>query len=98
MSKRRRFKRITGQRRYRKLFVIATEGRVTEPQYFTYFNDHESVIKVKCHKNKDQSSPLNVLKCMKKYLKDESLVITDEAWLVIDKDHWTDEHLKQLYG
>jgi len=98
MSQRRKFQRVIGQRRYRKLFVIAAEGRVTEHQYFTIFNNDQSVIKVKCLKNKDQSAPLNLLKRMKEYLKEESLLNTDEAWLVIDKDQWTDDQLNQLYN
>ena len=32
--KRRNFRRPLGERRYRKLFIVATEGVKTEPQYF----------------------------------------------------------------
>ena len=31
---RRRFRRISGDRPYRRLFVLATEGARTEPEYF----------------------------------------------------------------
>jgi len=34
MARRRTFHRPEGQRRYRRLFVIATEGAQTEPRYF----------------------------------------------------------------
>ena len=95
--KRRQFQRPLGQLRYRKLFVIAVEGASTEPQYFTLFHQ-QSVINVKCLKGKNESSPLQVLKRMKQYLKEASLRKTDEAWLVCDKDQWTDEQLLQLYG
>ncbi len=59
MPKRRRpFKRSTGQRNYRKLFVIAVEGSKTEPQYFDILNNHLSAIHVKCLKGKPSNSPL----------------------------------------
>lgn len=90
-----RFQRPLGERRYRKLFVIATEGAVTEPLYFSIFNNQESVIKVKCLKS-GASAPKHVLARMKKYLRDETLQATDEAWLVVDKDLWPDEQLTQL--
>ena len=38
LAKRGSFQRPFGERRYRKLFVIATEGVKTEPQYFAAFN------------------------------------------------------------
>jgi uncharacterized protein YpiB (UPF0302 family) len=95
--KRRKFQRPLGQLRYRKLFVIAVEGASTEPQYFTLLNQ-QSVINVKCLKGKNESSPPQVLKRMERYLKEASLRKTDEAWLVCDKDQWTDEQLLQLYS
>lgn len=94
---RRQFKRPLDQRRYRKLYIIATEGSVTEPQYFSVFNDSNNTIKIKCLAEKGKSSPTQVLKRMNNYLKKESLRHTDEAWIVVDKDKWTDEQLSQLY-
>ncbi len=96
-GKRRKFQRPWGQRRYRKLFVIAVEGANTEPQYFALFNQ-QSVIRVNCLKGKNESSPPQVLKRMEQHLKEESLRKADEAWLVCDKDQWTDEQLLQLHG
>ncbi len=97
MSKRRRFQRPVGVRHYRKLIVIATEGSKTEPQYFSLFNNQESVIKSYCLKCRHDSAPPNVLKRMKNYLENSGLRSTDEAWLVVDRDHWTEEQLDQLY-
>lgn len=34
LKKRRSFSRPLGERRYRKLFLVAVEGSKTEPQYF----------------------------------------------------------------
>ena len=96
--KRRKYRRPTGERPYRKLFIVATEGDKTEPQYFAILNDHHSFIHVVCIKSKHHSSPLQVLKRMEYRLKQETLKNSDEAWLVVDKDQWTDEQLAQLHA
>jgi hypothetical protein len=94
---RRKFHRPLGDRRYRKLFVIAVEGAKTEPQYFNIFNDQNSVIRLKCLDSKHKSSARQVLKRMKDYIKQEGLRDSDEAWLVVDKDSNPDERLAQLF-
>ena len=91
----RHFKRPLGKRRYRKLFVIAVEGAKTEPIYFSMFRNSQ-VIRVKCLAGTNNSSPSGVLKRMREYLRQEDLKKTDEAWLVVDKDHWTELQLRQL--
>ena len=96
-SKRRKYRRATGERPYRKLFIVATEGVKTEPQYFAVLNDHHSVIRVDCIKSKHHSSPPQVLKRMEGRLGQETLKNSDEAWLVVDKDQWQDEQLAQLH-
>ena len=97
-ARKRRFSRPLGNRRYRKLFLIATEGFKTEPQYFLAIcNNHSSVVQVECLTSKHQNSPTQVLKRMKNRLKRESLKSSDEAWLVVDKDQWRDEDLAQLH-
>lgn len=96
--KRRKFQRQLGERRYRRLFVISVEGVVTEPQYFSIFNDFELVIHVDCLKCKNESSPIHVLQRMKKHLRETKLRNFDEAWLVVDKDQWTDEQLTKLHA
>ena len=88
--KRRTFQRPLGERRYRKLFVIAVEGVKTEPQYFAIFNDQQAVIRVHCLKGRNDSAPPQVLKRMEGHLRQEELRSSDEAWLVVDKDQWTD--------
>ena len=96
--KRRKFSRRKGERRYRNFFILAVEGNKTEPHYFNLLNDENSTIKVKClKKGIHDNAPLKVLARMKKYLKAEELNKSDEAWLVVDKDQWTNEHLCQLY-
>lgn len=96
--KRRRFQRPLGDRRYRKIFVIAVEGVKTEPQYFAIFNDQQRVIRVSCLKGTHDSSPLQVLHRMEDHLRKEDLRSSDEAWLVVDRDQWTDEQLNELHA
>jgi hypothetical protein len=97
MPPRKKFHRPLGRRRYRKLFVVATEGNKTEPQYFAMFNNQNSIIRVNCIKGRHDSSPTQVLNRMTKYLKKESLKASDEAWLVVDRDNWNEEQLTQLH-
>lgn len=92
----RRFKRPIGTRRYKRLFVISTEGSVTEPQYFNMFNNDTTVLHVKVLHNQ-ASDPGNVLKEMQKHLKKFDLEKNDQAWLVIDNDQWQDAQIKPLY-
>ena len=94
---RRRFERKIGNRRYLKCFFIATEGANTEPQYFEIFNNNDSLIKVKHLKGKHQSAPAKVLDRMQRYLNENGLRKTDEAWLVVDKDSWSNAQLDVLY-
>ncbi len=96
--KRRPFQRPLGQRRYRKRFIIAVEGAKTEPQYFAIFNNEQSVIQVQCLRGRHDSSPPQVLKRMELWLDQEALLASDEAWLVVDKDHWTEDQLTQLHA
>ena len=96
-KKRRRFVRPLGKRRYRKMFVLATEGSKTESQYFSIFNDQNLVVHIKFLKEKGGSAPPQVLARMRNYLDSEDLESSDEAWLVVDKDQWTDDQLSQLH-
>lgn len=92
-----RFQRPLGERRYKKLFVVSVEGSKTEPQYFAIFNQPQSIVLVKCLKRAStKSSPIRVLKEMQSYLRKESLRKTDEAWIVVDKDAWTEDQLREL--
>jgi hypothetical protein len=93
----RSFKRHRGERRYKKLYVISAEGKKTEPLYFAMFNSEHSVIHVECLNPKGGSSPDKVLKRVQDYIRNNSLKKTDEAWLVVDKDEWTDAQLSELY-
>jgi hypothetical protein len=97
LKKPRSFQRPLGERRYKKLFVVSVEGSKTEPQYFSIFNQPQSIVLVKCLKRSStESSPIQVLKKIQGYLRKESLRKTDEAWIVVDKDDWTEDQLRGL--
>ena len=99
MSRQRRpFQRPLGERRYRRLFVIAVEGEKTEPQYFAILNDQHCVIRLYCLKGKRCTSPPQVLKRMEDHLRQVQLRDSDEAWLVVDKDQWTNAQLALLHA
>ena len=97
---RRSFRRDLGQRSYRKIFVIATEGEKTEPSYFDVFSDH-SVVYVYCveadEDEEHHSSPSHVLQRMEQHIASEEIIDNYDAWLVVDKDRWTDDQLDELY-
>ena len=97
---RRRFSRKTKVRNYRKRFVIAVEGRKTEPQYFALFPlSCEATLEVKCLKPspRGDSAPHHVLKRLTKFVNQQGLEGKDEAWLVVDRDEWPSEQLDALY-
>lgn len=98
-GKRERFERKSNFREIRPVFVIATEGKKTEPDYFNMriFKPPETAVKVKMLPTKASSSPIAVLKRMKKYIRDNDIKERDEVWLVVDKDNWKVQHLEALY-
>lgn len=91
--------RSVGVRSYRKLFLIAVEGEVTEKEYFDGLRIHcdETIIRTKCIAGDSASSPEDVLKRMKWSMQKEGLRPTDEAWLVVDKDEWSNQQLNFLH-
>lgn len=90
-----RFARAQPHRTIGKLFVIATEGSVTEPEYFTHFKDKWG-INVKVIKKQTASAPNNAIEAMENYINRNGLDEEDEAWIVIDRDSWPDSHIKEV--
>src|SRR5690349_15468219 len=95
-KRRRRLHRQLGERRYKRLFIVSVEGRKTECQYFEILNSLQTDVYIRCLNHKSKNASPYVLKRMREYLKNEPLKKYDEAWIVIDKDTWTDEQLTQL--
>ena len=96
MTPRRSLRRPIGQRPYRKMFIISVEGRRTEPGYFAVLKDSTSIIHIHCLPASHQSAPASVLKRMNRHLRAEALRPGDEAWLVVDRDQWTEAQLEEL--
>lgn len=100
-SGRRKFGRSKDSRTYKPRFVIVAEGRVTERQYFdciSRFRDVSTKVVVDCIRKKNSaSSPSGVMQSMQHYLKENRLRDIDHAWLVVDKDHWEDQQIYELY-
>lgn len=92
----RKFFREVDLRRYKKRFIIAGEGSVTEKQYFNMLKGNALVlIEVLPHANK--SAPRYLLKTIERKLCKSKLRDGDEAWCVCDTDKWTDEQLDELH-
>ena len=97
-TNRRRFERHLGERRYKRLFIIASEGSVTEREYFDLFNSDQAVVKVRCLKGTCKTSPRQVLANLARFLRGQSMRGPDEAWVVVDKDQWNDSDLRVLHA
>jgi hypothetical protein len=97
-KKRRPFRRRKPVLDYRKLFVIATEGRKTEPDYFRLFNSKEATIRLRVLPSKHRTSPRHVLERAEAAVKKEQLKKTDETWLVIDIDQWPLDQLEEVFA
>lgn len=94
---RRGWSRPSGFKSYNKFFLLSVEGDKTEKQYFELFNRGSTVVHVECLKSGRKSAPEMVLKRMVKRLKEYGIKESDEAWLVVDKDQWTDQQISELY-
>lgn len=84
-----------GTRRYHKLFIVSTEGAVTEREYFHLFKQGTRRM-CKCLTASGKSSPMQVLARLDDYLLKEQPAEPFEAWLVVDKNNWTEEQLRPL--
>lgn len=88
MRQRKPFKRLVNKRNAN-LFVIATEGRKTEPTYFkelAKFYENPKIQVEVLDKISNNSSPKDVLKLLDEFKKAYKLRKDDELWLVIDRD------------
>lgn len=86
-------KRRSGKRPYKRLVIIATEGHVTEPEYFNLFPVDKNIIQIKLIRKKHRTSPKQVLRFISNELKNQNFRKSDLAWMVIDVDNWQDADL-----
>lgn len=95
----RKLTRPVGGREFRKYYLLATEGSVTEPEYFDKINRLNATIKIQCiRRSHGRSAPRYVLEDMKRYLKDNAITENYEAWLIIDRDRWQQEDILELHS
>lgn len=97
---RRSFSRKTGFRDS-KLIVIATEGEVTEHQYFNGLKLHEDYKSPRLHveileRGTRNSDPKACLDELSQFKKEYHLKQDDELWLVCDVDRWGDRKLAEV--
>ncbi len=78
------------------LIIIATEGRVTEKQYFSIFSSTRVQIKILATGEDNCSSPEHVLDRLKQFSNEFELSGDDELWLMVDVDRWGDKKLSDI--
>lgn len=79
-------KRVIGQKRCKKTIFILTQGTVTEPVYFKFFQDTNRVKSLQISvKQKHETNAYNFVKYATRIFQDE-IRYYDEFWLVFDKD------------
>jgi hypothetical protein len=79
-----------------RLLIIATEGRITEKQYFAQFRNRRVQVKVIPTGEDNKSSPEYILRRLKDFRQEYDLKADDELWLMIDVDRWKDKKLKSV--
>jgi hypothetical protein len=93
-------RRRIGFEKPKRFVVIAMEGAETEPRYFEEFKpsrEAETQIKLVSNPN-HKSKPKEVFNRLAVAFRPYSIKRGDEAWMVIDRDAWTDEELHEVYG
>jgi hypothetical protein len=78
-----------------RLFIIATEGRKTEKQYFSMFGNKRCQVKVVPNED-NKSAPVYILQQLRAFKKEFQLKADDELWLMIDVDRWGNKQLASV--
>lgn len=79
------------------LIIIATEGEKTEPLYFNMECFQHKHVQIRIVSTEDGvSSPRDVLDRLHKEATEYQFGEGDQFWLVIDKDRWTDDTLREV--
>lgn len=92
-------RRTQGSRPYKSLFAIIVEGQ-TELQYFTMPIFRDRNVKVEVRPGKQQDPPAltraadDLLTSLKR---SGTLRAGDQAWIVLDKDDWSDAQLAEVF-
>ncbi|MBD2578866.1 RloB family protein [Oscillatoria sp. FACHB-1406] len=79
-----------------RLFIIATEGRETEKQYFSLFHSPRIKIEVLATGEDNQSAPQYVLTRLNKFVEKYALSSDDVLCIMFDVDRWTKKELSAI--
>lgn len=83
-------------RRDAKLFIVATEGKETEKQYFRMFNSTRIKLEILATTEDGKSSPEYVLERLDIFKERYDLNEDDMLWLVSDVDRWGPKKLSSV--
>jgi hypothetical protein len=78
------------------LCIIATEGARTEKQYFAMFQNERVRVEVLATDADNKSSPQHVLNRIALFKEQYDFGEKDQLWLMIDRDRWPIENLKDV--
>jgi RloB-like protein len=100
MRTRKSLQRKTGFRDA-KLIIIATEGIVTEVEYFNQLRDQDILSPLRFQikvipPNENKSAPNHVIKSLTNYKKQYQIKADDELWMVIDRDRWNVKMISEI--
>ena len=84
-----------------RIFVVATEGGETEPQYFRGLQERGIIsrnrVKIEIVETTEgASAPRRVIERLNLFAQDYLLTHDDELWLVIDIDRWPERQLSEV--
>lgn len=90
-----KYDRQAAGRKLRKSFIVATEGEVTEPEYFEKLkSDYGLLIKL-CRKRRADNTPDKVVRRIKEQLPSNPKA-EYQAWVVVDVDTWSEGQLGRV--
>lgn len=100
MRTRKSLQRKTGFRDA-KLIIIATEGTVTEVEYFNQLREQDIFSPLRFQikvipPNENKSAPNHVIKSLTNYKKQYQIKADDELWMVIDRDRWNVKMISEI--
>ncbi len=83
-------------RRDTELFIVATEGKETEKQYFGMFHSTRIKVEVLATGDDSKSAPQYVLERLNTFKEQYDLNEDDMLWLVLDVDRWGARNLSMV--
>jgi len=100
MRVRKSLNRKTGFRDGR-MIIIATEGSVTEVEYFNQMQAQEILSPLKFQikvipPDENKSAPNHIVRSLANFKKEYQIRADDELWMIIDRDRWTVQMLSDI--